>query len=238
MGLAPGWPLHLLARRWARLGTILQVGALLLIAGLSFDRLQTGLPYQNMTGRSEDFERGTAGMEQGEPGALLLSDWESITPLWYAQRVNGLNPRIRTALVTAPPGSDTWLVQAEQEIDRRTISLPERLPALRDKYRLFPVGSLFDLAPRAVTERSEAGLLTNDRSVRLLRLPPGSALGRARRAGSAYAVPADGRAARHAALAHAAAGERAAGRDTARGRAPLSFRHLGNRRGDRRDLPV
>ena len=152
----------------------LALGIAGLVLGLSAYRVATGLPYQSMAGRIGDVERARAGMSQVPPNALVLADWESITPIWYAQHVEGLNRPTKTALVTAAPNSDRWLVAAEQGLTVRAVSLGRRVPALGDKYRLFPVGSLYEVPPRPVTQRTENGLRVGRQDLRLLghRLDP------------------------------------------------------------------
>lgn len=141
-------------------------------------RVVTGLPYQDMGSRTADREWARAGMAQAVPNGLIISDWESITPIWYTQYVEGLNQSSKTALVTAEPRSDRWLVAAEQGLENRPVALTQRVPGIGDRYRLFPVGGLFEVSQRPVSQRGEGlGLRVEGRDLRLLgyRLDPPSA---------------------------------------------------------------
>jgi hypothetical protein len=171
LGLGLAWPLRRLAqvRRFSSLRMAPAVVAAGLVSGLIAYRLTTGLPAQSMAGRTLDADRARAGLPQAQPNGLILSDWESITPIWYAQRVLGLGPPTRTAIVTAPPGSDAWLIEAQRALEDRHVALAQPVPSLHDKYRLFPIGSLYDVNEKSVLERSNvAGLPAGDLDLRLL----------------------------------------------------------------------
>ena len=99
---------------------------------------------------------------------MILSDWESITPLWYAQRVLGLNPTTKTALVTAPPGSNRWVVAVQQATEDRPVVLAQRTPALDGTFRTFPIGPLFEVQSARVFEKSPVGLRWPNRTMELL----------------------------------------------------------------------
>ncbi|MCC7105660.1 MAG: DUF2723 domain-containing protein [Chloroflexi bacterium] len=148
------------------LPALLVLGVLL---GASAYRVVTGLPYQDMTGRLGDAERARRGMSQARSDGLILSDWESITPLWYAQRVEGLGQGAKTAMVTASPESPTWLVETQKGLDARPVSLAQRVPSLGETYKLFPVGTLYEVQEKTIVERTaNLGLGAEDRAIRLL----------------------------------------------------------------------
>jgi hypothetical protein len=121
-----------------------------------------------MSGRDSDADYARAAMAQAQPNGLVISDWESITPLWYAQYVLGLNRSTRTTMETAVPGSDTWPIAVQSGLERRPVSLAQWIPGLGDKYRQFPVGTLFDIPQRTLQERGQFGLLSSDSALRLL----------------------------------------------------------------------
>lgn len=170
IGLALAWPLAWLGRGPAKLlrsaPAALAAG---LILGLSAYRLVTALPYQNMGDRTTDAERALSGMAQTQPGGLVLSDWESITPIWYAQHVIGLNRSTKTALVTAAPAAEAWLIETQKGLTGRPVALPARIQALGEQYKLFPVGSLFEVTEKPLLERSRVvGVPNEGRALRLL----------------------------------------------------------------------
>ena len=122
-----------------------------------------------MAGRSADFERARAGMAQTLPDAVILSDWESITPLWYAQRALGLNPTTKTALVTAPPGSDRWVVAVQRATEDRPVVLAQRTPALDGTFRSVPDRPALRGAERPrSSRRATVGLRWPNRTMELL----------------------------------------------------------------------
>jgi transmembrane protein TMEM260 (protein O-mannosyltransferase) len=168
-GAALAWPLHWLARlplpRPRALPATL-VGLVAVLLGLWW--AVGAAPRLSMAGRDADARRAEAGMAQTRPAAVILSDWESITPLWYAQRVLGLNPGTKTALVTAPPGSDRWAVEVEQAGEDRPVVLAQRTPSLDGTFRAFPIGPLFEVQDGRVFEKSPVGLRWANRSIELL----------------------------------------------------------------------
>jgi hypothetical protein len=152
--------------RLGMLPALLMIGVLL---GVSAYRVATGLPYQDMTGRLGDAERARRGMSQTRSDGLILSDWESITPLWYAQRVEGLGQGAKTAMVTASPESPTWLVETQKGLDVRPVSLAQRVPSLGETYKLFPIGTLYEVQEKTIVERTaNLGLGAENRAIRLL----------------------------------------------------------------------
>jgi hypothetical protein len=145
-----------------------------LVALLSGVRLVSALPFQAMTARTTDLERARAGVVQLQSNGLLLADWESITPIWYAQHVEGIN-RVKSALVVAPPASDVWLVEAQKGLEDRPVTLAQWVPSFGETYRLFPVGGLQEVQERTVVNRvNNVGLRTSGRLPALLsyRLEP------------------------------------------------------------------
>lgn len=168
LGLGVSRPLAWMAR-WSPLRlapTALVIG---LVAGGSAYRLVTGLPFQSMAHRTTDFERALSGFSQLAPTSVLIADWEAITPIWYLQQVLGVNRQTSTHLLTATPGSDAWLIAVEQRLrEDRPVTLAERVPALGSAYRLFPIGSFFEVAPNRPTEKGSPGLMTQDRVLRVL----------------------------------------------------------------------
>jgi hypothetical protein len=169
-GLAVAWPLGWLGRfgpAWLRYASagLVAVGAL----AVGAQRLETSLPDQSMVYRTADGERALAGLAQVRPNSLILSDWESITPIWYGQKVEGVNSDTKSAMVTASPNAPTWLIETEQGLADRPVSLAQRVPAIGEQYRQFPVGAFHEVQQRKVTERAtNVGLLSQDRAVRLL----------------------------------------------------------------------
>jgi hypothetical protein len=166
-GLA--WPLDWLSRLpLSRARTLPAVAVGLVTIGFGTWQALASAPRLNMAGRSADFERARAGMAQTHSDAVILSDWESITPLWYAQRVLGLNPATKTALVTAPPGSDRWVVEVQRAIENRPVIMAQRTPALDGTFRAFPIGPLFEVQTARIFEKGQIGLRWPKRSMELL----------------------------------------------------------------------
>jgi len=151
-----------------RARTLPAVAVGLAAIGLGLWQALASAPRLSMAGRSADFERAQAGMAQTRSDAVILSDWESITPLWYAQRALGLNPTTKTALVTAPPGSDRWVVEVQRAIEDRPVVVAQRTPALDGNFRAFPIGPLFEVQTARIFEKGQIGLRWPKRTMELL----------------------------------------------------------------------
>ena len=169
LGLGLSWVISWSPLRWPSFRPAVAAATTLVVLGFSAFRLASGLPYQSMANRTFDAERASAGMAQIQPRAQVLSDWESITPVWYAQHLLGLGQTAGTAVVTAPPASDRWLIEVEQNFRNGAVTLAERVPALDGRYRLFPIGPMYDVTERLVFERADAGgILSEQRALRLM----------------------------------------------------------------------
>lgn len=169
LGAGLAWPLDWLSRLpLPRARTLPAAVVGLVTISLGLWQALASAPRLSMAGRSADFERARAGMAQTLPDAVILSDWESITPLWYAQRALGLNPSTKTALVTAPPGSDRWVMEVQRASEDRPVVLAQRTPALDGVFRAFPIGPLFEVQTARIFEKSQVGLRWPNRTMELL----------------------------------------------------------------------
>ena len=169
LGAGLAWPLDWLSRLALPRARTLPAAVVGLVAiSLGLWQALASAPRLSMAGRSADFERARAGLAQTLPNAVILSDWESITPLWYAQRTLGLNPSTKTALITAPPGSDRWVVEVERAIEGRPVVMAQRTPALDGVFRAFPIGPLFEVQTARIFEESRVGLRWPSRTMELL----------------------------------------------------------------------
>jgi hypothetical protein len=89
---------------------------------------------------------------QGE-GAVLVSDWEHLTPLWvhaFTQGKEIAEDDLKLVYVTA---SSPWVESVWANIEEGPIALPDYRPAVRDAgFRLVPDGDFYRVVAPPVTE--------------------------------------------------------------------------------------
>lgn len=132
----------------------LRVSALLLFAFIIGPvwQLWQNLPHVSL----REYEEGEAVIEavehwaeEQEPGAVLLSDWERMTPLWYEQFVNGNwpNPEVVTPKLVAAGTENPWLTAVFDNLPAGPVYLSNYRPNVLagTEFRLRPSGLFYQV---------------------------------------------------------------------------------------------
>jgi hypothetical protein len=79
-------------------------------------------------------------------GAVLLSDWEHLTPLWVSAFAEGGRIEDGDLATVYVSTSNPWVESAWSHIDRGPLYVPDFRPSLRDAgFRLVPSGDLYEV---------------------------------------------------------------------------------------------
>jgi hypothetical protein len=113
LGCAVAWAPTLLPTTWQHAGRALLAGILLTItAAAGAARLPN---FASDVAAADTFSYTQAILTEAPPGALVLANWHWVTPLWYAQRVQGSRPDLTIEYV-APgeaPYGQSWAERVE-----------------------------------------------------------------------------------------------------------------------------
>ena len=94
---------------------------------------------------ADDFVQTTFDYFQDE-GAVLLCDWDHITPLWYYEFVQGRKPKVQARFVPAGT-ANPWLEWVEANLGQGPVYLSGYRRSVADRYRLLPVGPFYKVLP-------------------------------------------------------------------------------------------
>ncbi|MGA9351712.1 MAG: DUF2723 domain-containing protein [Anaerolineae bacterium] len=84
-------------------------------------------------------------------GAVLLCDWDQITPLWYYEFVEGRKPNVEARFVPAGT-ANPWLEWAEANLGQGPVYLSGYRRQVAERYRLLPVGPFYKVLPEPMLE--------------------------------------------------------------------------------------
>jgi len=99
---------------------------------------------------ADDFVHATFDYFEDE-SAVLLCDWDHITPLWYYEFVEGRKPNAQARFVPAGT-ANPWLEWVEEHLDEGPVYLSGYRRAVADRYRLLPVGPFYQVLPEPIFE--------------------------------------------------------------------------------------
>ncbi len=94
---------------------------------------------------ADDFVQATFDYLQ-DKGAVLLCDWDHITPLWYYEFVEGRKPNVQARFVPAGT-ANPWLELVEANLSQGPVYLSGYRRSVADRYRLLPVGPFYRVLP-------------------------------------------------------------------------------------------
>ena len=83
--------------------------------------------------------------------AVLLCDWDHITPLWYYEFVEGRKPNVEAKFVPAGT-ANPWLELVEANLGQGPVYLSGYRRSVADRYRLLPVGPFYKVLPAPMLE--------------------------------------------------------------------------------------
>jgi hypothetical protein len=99
---------------------------------------------------ADDFVQATFDTFQGQE-AVLLCDWDHITPLWYYEFVEGRKPNVQAKFVPAGT-ANPWLEAVEANLSQGPVYLSGYRREVAEKYRLLPVGIFYKVLPEPIFE--------------------------------------------------------------------------------------
>ena len=99
---------------------------------------------------ADDFVQATFDYFQDE-GAVLLCDWDHITPLWYYEFVEGRKPNVQAKFVPAGT-ANPWLELVEANLGQGPVYLSGYRRSVAERYRLLPVGPFYKVLPELMLE--------------------------------------------------------------------------------------
>ncbi len=99
---------------------------------------------------ADDFVQATFDYFQDE-GAVLLCDWDHITPLWHYEFVEGRKPNVEAKFVPAGT-ANPWLELVEANLGQGPVYLSGYRRSVADRYRLLPVGPFYKVLPEPLFE--------------------------------------------------------------------------------------
>jgi len=99
---------------------------------------------------ADDFVQATFDYFQDE-GAVLLCDWDHITPLWYYDFVEGRKPKVEAKFVPAGT-ANPWLELVEANLGQGPVYLSGYRRSVAERYRLLPVGAFYKVLPELMAE--------------------------------------------------------------------------------------
>ena len=99
---------------------------------------------------SDDFVQATFDTFQDDK-AVLLCDWDHITPLWYYDFVEGRKPRVEAKFVPAGT-ANPWLELVEANLSQGPVYLSGYRRSVADRYRLLPVGPFYKVLSEPMVE--------------------------------------------------------------------------------------
>jgi len=97
---------------------------------------------------ADDFVQATFDTFQDE-SAVLLCDWDHITPLWYYEFVEGRKPNVEARFVPAGT-ANPWLEAVEANLSQGTVYLSDYRRSVAERYRLLPVGPFYKVLPEPI----------------------------------------------------------------------------------------
>ncbi len=107
---------------------------------------------------ADDFVQATfdyfhdAGTEPSRSkGAVLLCDWDHITPLWYYEFVEGRKPNVQAKFVPAGT-ANPWLELVEANLSQGPVYLSGYRRSVAERYRLLPVGPFYQVLPDPISD--------------------------------------------------------------------------------------
>ncbi len=96
---------------------------------------------------ADDFVQATFDYFQfQDEEAVLLCDWDHITPLWYYDFVEKRKPRVEAKFVPAGT-ANPWLELVEANLGQGPVYLSGYRRSVADRYRLLPVGPFYKVLP-------------------------------------------------------------------------------------------
>jgi len=99
---------------------------------------------------ADDFVQATFDyFQDGE--AVLLCDWDHITPLWYYGFVEGRKPNVEAKFVPAGT-ANPWLELVEANLGQGPVYLSGYRRSVAERYRLLPVGTFYKVLPELMAE--------------------------------------------------------------------------------------
>ena len=99
---------------------------------------------------ADDFVQATFDYFQDE-GAVLLCDWDHITPLWYYEFVEGRKPNVQAKFVPAGT-ANPWLELVEANLGQGPVYLSGYRRSVAERYHLLPVGPFYKVLPELMLE--------------------------------------------------------------------------------------
>ncbi|MFQ5814393.1 MAG: protein O-mannosyl-transferase family, partial [Anaerolineae bacterium] len=100
---------------------------------------------------ADDFVQATFDSFQDD-SAVLLCDWDHITPLWYYEFVEGRKPKVEAKFVPAGT-ANPWLEWVEAHLSQGVpVYLSGYRRSVAEKYRLLPVGPFYKVLPEPMFE--------------------------------------------------------------------------------------
>jgi hypothetical protein len=153
---AGAWALVELAQRRTRMTRL--VLATLIVATLPWPLLQAGLnldrgiSLRDFTAAEEWVDAVHRRFDGQGEGAVLLSDWEHLTPLWVHEytRGNPVDPADLKLVYVSP--ANPWAESIWANVEEGPLTLPDFRPAVRSTgFRLVPDGAFYRAVPPPVT---------------------------------------------------------------------------------------
>ena len=99
---------------------------------------------------ADEFVQATFDTFQAEE-AVLLCDWDHITPLWYYEFVEGRKPNVEAKFVSAGT-ANPWLEAVEANLGQGPVYLSGYRREVADRYRLLSVGPFYKVLPEPMFE--------------------------------------------------------------------------------------
>jgi hypothetical protein len=99
---------------------------------------------------ADDFVQATFDTFQNE-SAVLLCDWDHITPLWYYEFVEGRKPNVQAKFVSAGT-ANPWLEAVEANLSQGLVYLSGYRREVAERYRLLPVGPFYKVLPEPMPD--------------------------------------------------------------------------------------
>jgi len=97
---------------------------------------------------ADEFVQATFDYFQDE-NAVLLCDWDHITPLWYYEFVEGRRPKVEARFVPAGT-ANPWLEAVEASLSQGPVYLSGYRRSVAERYRLLPVGPFYRVLPEPI----------------------------------------------------------------------------------------
>jgi hypothetical protein len=116
-------------------------------------KLSRGISLRDFTAAEDWVEAVYRRFEGQGEGAVLISDWEHLTPLWVHAYAEGQPLREEDLTLVYASTAKPWPTWIWEHIDEGPIYVPDdRAPLRREGFRLIPEGALYRVQPPPATD--------------------------------------------------------------------------------------